>query len=101
MSYSTVAKCSHDEVFLDRVTACIATEGYTMDPNMYAMSIIWMVSAHDDIEQAYAYALTAENPNPGGDETVITDQMILSAVQPLMPQAPGPQAPPIPVAPNG
>lgn len=93
MSYSTVAKCSHDAVFIDRVSACVATEGYTMDPVTFTLSIIWQVSSHDDIEQAYAYALTAENPNPGGDETVITDQMILSATQPLIPVNPQPIPP--------
>lgn len=95
MSYATVAKCSSDKAFIDRVSACVATEGYTMDPVMFTMSIIWQVSAHDDIEQAYAYALTADNPDPGGDETVITDQMILSATQPLIPVPPAPAPPPL------
>jgi hypothetical protein len=33
------------------------------------------------VESAYASALAANNPNPGGDESVITDGMILSHVQ--------------------
>jgi hypothetical protein len=94
MSYSTIAVCAVDVHFLNRVTACVATEGYTMAPEPFAKDIIWQVSAHDDIEQSYAYALNTGNPDPGGDETVITDQMILSAVQPLMPAKINPINPP-------
>jgi len=34
-----------------------------------------------DVEEAYAYALEVDNPNPGGDETVVTDSMILGVIQ--------------------
>ena len=39
------------------------------------------VADHADEAAAYASALAAGNPNPGGDESVVSDQMILSAVQ--------------------
>ena len=48
-------------------------------------SLRWEVSAKSDIEAAYASALAAGNENPGGDEGVITDGMILAAVQSLAP----------------
>jgi hypothetical protein len=80
MSYATIDRCANDQAFQGRLTAACAQEGATAPPTtMYA--IVWAVSAHTDIEAAYASALAADNPKPGGDETVITDGMILAAVQ--------------------
>lgn len=96
MSYSTVATCTKDQAFLDRVTACIAQEqdargevSPTSPPNWVAQTLVWPVAGASDIEAAYASALAANNPNPGGDDAVITDQMILSAVQANWPQPAG------------
>lgn len=80
MSYSTTAKCTQDASFLLRLTAAIAAEGRTQ-PEQLAIDLRWPVAGASDIEAAYASALAADNPDPGGDETVITDQMLLSAVQ--------------------
>jgi hypothetical protein len=80
MSYSTINKCANDSAFMGRVMACCAQEGST-NPSNDMYTLIWPVSSATDIEAAYASALASENPNPGGDETVITDGMILSAVQ--------------------
>lgn len=80
MSYATINRCANDQPFQGRVTAACAQEGATAPPTaMYAL--IWPVAAKADIEAAYASALAGGNPNPGGDESVITDGMILSAVQ--------------------
>lgn len=86
MSYATVAKCTQDEAFRERVTACVAQEQDSRGedavfPEGVANSLIWPVAGASDVEQAYASALAGNNPNPGGDEAVITDQMILSHVQ--------------------
>jgi len=48
----------------------------------------WAVGGAADVEAAYASALAADNPDPGGDEAVITDQMILSNVQAHWPTTP-------------
>lgn len=77
MSYATINTCAHDASFLGRLTAAAAAEG----DNTVAQQLIWPVSAAADIEAAYASAVAGDNPDPGGDESVITDQMILSAVQ--------------------
>lgn len=80
MSYSTINRCANDSAFQGRVTAACAAEGEKEPiPAMYR--VIWGVSAKSDIEAAYASAIAGENPNPGGDESVITDGMILAAVQ--------------------
>jgi hypothetical protein len=84
MSYNTISQCRWDAAFQSRVTAAVAQEGRD-DPEQTAGQIMWPVSTRGDIESAYASALAAENPNPGGDESVITDPMILSAVQAELP----------------
>ena len=76
MSYNTIAESSKDEVLLGRITACCAQEH--KDPLTAA---IWSVYTASDVEAAYASALAEENPNPGGDESVITDGMILAHIQ--------------------
>jgi hypothetical protein len=84
MSYSTIARCARDQEFLARVTAAAAQEG-AAQPELVIGELIWPVSSASDVEAAYASALAAGNPHPGGDEAVITDGMILSAVQAHMP----------------
>jgi hypothetical protein len=84
MSYGSVARCSKDTALRDRVAGCCAKEG-AADPDTAAVDLMWPVSAASDIEAAYESALAADNPNPGGDPTVITDQMILSNVQANLP----------------
>ena len=93
MSYTSISACAVDPEFINRVTACIAQEtrqgaAQPAQPSTLSMasSIIWNVASASDIEAAYSYALDIGNAHPGGDPTVISDQMILSAVQPLLPQ---------------
>ena len=85
MSYSTIARCTTDQAFLDRLSACIADEqvahGDAAAPSLHLDAFRWAVAAADDVEAAYASALAADNPNPGGDESVITDLMLLANVQ--------------------
>jgi len=85
MSYATINTCASDPVFSARLTAAVAQERLFRNepgpPQQQTAELVWAVSATSDIEAAYAYALDNDNTNPGGDETVITDQMILSAVQ--------------------
>lgn len=94
MSYSTIATCTRDQAFADRVQASAAQEAWNNptlgDTDFGALvrespgnagSLVWPVALASDVEAAYASALAAENPNPGGDESVITDSMILANVQ--------------------
>jgi hypothetical protein len=85
MSFNTISRCVNDPAFGDRVNACLAEEqiakGEQAQPGNLISSMVWAVASADDVEAAYASALAANNPNPGGDEAVITDAMILSHVQ--------------------
>lgn len=99
MSYATIALCARDMALLDRVTASAAAELAALDsslhPSIVANLIMWPLSAASDIEAAYASALASNNPNPGGDETVVTDGMILANVQAHWPDPlPGGMTPP-------
>lgn len=88
MSYATINQCAGDQALQGRVTAACAAEGRTQDANRAMYEVIWAVSAASDVEAAYASALAAGNENPGGDEGVVTDPMILSHVQANLPPAP-------------
>jgi hypothetical protein len=89
MSYATINQCANDEAFTDRVTAAVAQElsahGMAPYPQTYLDPFAWEVASAGDVEAAYASALAADHPNPGGDEAVITDAMILSHVQAAWP----------------
>lgn len=80
MSYNTINANAADEPFIGRLNAASAAEG-APDPVSKGWQLRWPVAATADIEAAYASALAGDNPNPGGDESVITDAMILGAVQ--------------------
>lgn len=84
MSYFTTATCVDDPEFRKRVTACFSDEGGDVATGV-PTALVWSVAGASDVEAAYASALAAGNPHPGSDEAVITDQMILSAVQANMP----------------
>ena len=85
MSYSTINQCANDPALQGRVTACCAQEG-SETPQVTMWGLIWALSSASDIEAAYASALAAQNPDPGGDETVVTDGMILANVQANWPE---------------
>lgn len=80
MSYASINQCANDTEFQGRLVACVAQEG-SQQPELAVRELRWPVSSAADIEAAYASALASDNPHPGLDPTVITDQMILSAVQ--------------------
>lgn len=90
MSYTTIHQCANDPEFQARLMAAAAQEGHE-NPE-YAMSVLlrWPVSSSTDVASAYEYAVISENPSPGGDATVITDEMILSKVQPILNPPPPP-----------
>jgi hypothetical protein len=85
MSYATIHQCANDAEFQGRVTSACAQENTPPEPYSAMYNNRYDIAAKSDIEAAYASALAAGNPHPGGDEAVITDGMILSAVQSLPP----------------
>jgi hypothetical protein len=82
MSYSTISQSSTDQALIARLVAATAQEGEHDAPESFVQRYLkWPVVTQSDIAAAYESAVLAEHPNPGGDASVITDQMILSSVQ--------------------
>jgi hypothetical protein len=90
MSYTSLAAQTLDQDLRDRINAAIRQEALVNPDQAGAAGIItgqsvpldgfvWAVST--DTEAAYASALAAGVPDPGLDPAVISDSMILSAVQ--------------------
>jgi hypothetical protein len=92
MSYLSLDAASKDQALSNRVIACAQQEARN-DPTFAdttfadvvianpaeGIRLIWPVALAGEAE--YAAALAAGIANPGADEAVITDGMILSAVQ--------------------
>lgn len=82
MTYSTLADLASDPDITRRVTACAATLGEE-SPSVWVASQAWQLAAQPGWDTAYEAARKNETPFPGRDEAVITDAMILAAVQAL------------------
>jgi len=97
VAYIDIAALTRDTDFNDRVAACYATEtpGHIGEyPTVWASSHAWDMAAQPGFGDAYSYAIQThpDDPDyrPGADPAVITDGMILSAVQSLLPSIPEP-----------
>lgn len=84
MSYQTIYTMAANQSLRNRVAACAAQEG-AANPESWAQqnSLLW--AASPGWSEAWEYA---EAVNPGDDhganEGVITDDMVLAAIQPLV-----------------
>jgi hypothetical protein len=92
MSFNSLTAASQDPGLNNRTIACAVQQAFD-NPALSATSYgklvrdnpaegvrrVWPVALNTEAE--YASALAAGIPNPGSDESVITDGMILSAVQ--------------------
>lgn len=99
MSYKSVAASRQDRALGDRIVAATVQEAWNnpaTSATAYgaevrasennAIRMIYPVCVSADVESAYASALAGGNPDPGGDETAVTDGQILGAVQAKWPQ---------------
>lgn len=80
MSYWDIAEMSRDADLVARITACVAQEIENSE-GMVTQYFLLDICASPGWSEAWASAVAAELPNPGRDPGVITDGMILSAVQ--------------------
>lgn len=84
MAYSDVAALAADNDFALRTTACYATETLADDstePPAWQAEHSWDMAAQPGFGDAYASAIVSGVPRPGNDPSVISDAMILGAVQ--------------------
>ncbi|MET0785603.1 MAG: hypothetical protein ABWY25_02730 [Paenisporosarcina sp.] len=83
MAYSDQALLSQDNDFIFRVAACAAVEIELVDkqPIQWTNENIWFIAAAPGFADQYASALAANIIRPGNDQSVISDNEILAAVQ--------------------
>jgi hypothetical protein len=85
-SYLTIARISMDTMMRWRVAACAAQQGEPQ-PDLWASTFSYAWASQPGWAAAWDSALAGGRPNdepsPGADPAVITDAMILSAVQAL------------------
>jgi hypothetical protein len=85
MAFYDVALLHSDADFLVRVAACYAVEPDTHeDPDSWAVQHAWDLASAPGFGDAYASALAGSVDKPGADQSVISDNQILAAVQYLL-----------------
>lgn len=84
MSYLIQSKMAQDYGLIMRIAACAASEGVVDRPESWADNNRQRIVAAPGWAAAWASAVAAEDDNPGENEAVITDGMILAAVQPII-----------------
>jgi hypothetical protein len=82
MGYLDVANMTDNGGLRRRLTACAATEGEA-DPEQWVQTNRWTLCAAPGWADAWASAEESGVADPGVDEAVISDAMILSEVQAL------------------
>jgi len=82
MAYSTSADIQASPSLLRRITAAAAREK-VYAPEPWAASAMWDMASQPGWTDAWESAVAAGKTDPGADDSVITDAMILSAVQAL------------------
>jgi len=101
MSFNSLNQASTDPGLNTRTIACVQQQAHqnpALTATDYAATVIanpaegvrmvWPVALNTEAE--YSSALANGVPNPGSDESVISDAMILSAVQASWPPDPTP-----------
>lgn len=91
MSFLTIVRMVQSSMLNQRCVACTAQELQTNDdPVTWVAQNIWLICASPGWSEAWASADAGAGTQGdwGADEAVITDGMILSAVQPLVPPMP-------------
>ena len=87
MTYNSIGKLASSAGLNRRINACAAQEG-AENSQMWVMNNLYKLCSAPGWaaawESAEASATDNENPDIGMRDDVITDEMILSAVQPLV-----------------
>lgn len=93
MSYLAHAKITEDPYIIMRVKACVSSKG-VLNAHEWTMRHIWSIAASPGWAEAYGALLDGEDTTDpaawggsiGADPNVITDSMILSAVDSVIAQ---------------
>jgi hypothetical protein len=80
MSYKSVADMADSYSLVRRLVAGAAKESID-NPQGWVQLYRYEIASQPGWDAAWDSAVASENPDPGNDEAVITDGMILSGVQ--------------------
>lgn len=84
MTYATIAAITQSGALNQRLTAAAAQEGKDpTSPGSWVSANIWTIASSPGWSAAWESAVAGGVTDPGANEGVITDGMILAAVQPL------------------
>lgn len=83
MTYNTIATMAEDDALNRRVTAAVAAERI-LDPAGWLYPRVWQVASQPGWASAWESAVASGVTDPGANEGVITDGMILSGVQAII-----------------
>lgn len=83
MSYTDIANMHDSPSLRRRLVACAAQETKPV-PQNWVETRLWQIVGKDYAwGEAWAYAVGIGIPDPGADQGVIPDAMILSVIQPM------------------
>lgn len=85
MTYSDIATITESPSLRRRLTAAAAQEHKTPPYESWVAQNIWAIAASPGWADAWASAVAGGVTDPGANESVITDGMILAVVQPIPP----------------
>ncbi len=83
MSYMTIATMANDWALAQRLTAAAAEEDKARPYPQWVAGYAWDLAATPGWAASWESAVAGGIENPGADPGVITDGMILAAVQPM------------------
>jgi hypothetical protein len=83
MSYKTIAAMTQSASLINRITAAAAQEHKSQPYTSWVVNNIWTIAASPGWDVAWESAIENDVADPGANEGVITDGMILAAVQPI------------------
>lgn len=85
MTYRVIADMTDSNSLRRRLTAAAAQEDKTQPYESWVAQHIWEITSSPGWEAAWMAAEAGGIGDPGGNEGVITDGMILASVQPIPP----------------
>ena len=83
MSYSTIARAALDGDLMQRCVAAAAAEGHP-NPEFFVRSKMWAIASDVSVSGPYEFAANNRIDRPGLYDDVVSDQVILAVVQPLV-----------------
>jgi hypothetical protein len=82
MSYESISQAAQDPVLRSRIAACVAQEDHSGNHPLATTDLIqWRCAAEPGWGEAWESAVAGSVEVPGSDPGVISDAMILAAVQ--------------------